>query len=63
MIKQVSVRGDLNNTTETWYVESESELSQLSDDVPTGSVAMILNTTSGGLTLKMKDSSGNWVEI
>lgn len=46
---------------ETWYCESVSELANIPENVPAGSIAEIL--TNDGLTLKMKNSSGTWIDI
>lgn len=43
-----------------YYVESEAALSEIKN-APAGSTVLIL--TEAGLTVKMRHSSGKWVEI
>lgn len=44
-----------------YYVESEEEIAEIPENAPVGSRALIL--TSNGLTVKMKNSKGQWVAI
>jgi hypothetical protein len=44
-----------------YYVESESEIADIPADAPAGSTVLIL--TESGLTVKMKNSKGNWIQI
>ena len=46
---------------EEWLVESEEELAEIPASAPPGSIAEIL--TSEGLTIKMKNSQGEWIAI
>lgn len=46
---------------ETWYCESENELASIPEEVPASSIAVVL--TNNGLAVKMKNSSGNWIDI
>lgn len=48
-------------SAETWYCESDAELTEIPESAPPGSIAEIL--TENGLTIKMKNSSGEWIEI
>lgn len=47
--------------TEEWLVESEAELAEIPESAPFGSIALIL--TNDGLTVKMKNSSGDWITV
>lgn len=54
--------GDTYNTpVKQYYVESEAEISQIPANAPTGSTVLILN--ENGLSVKMKNSEGNWIAI
>ena len=44
-----------------YYVESESEIASIPADAPTSSTVLIL--TESGLTVKMKNSKGDWIQI
>lgn len=44
-----------------YYVESEAEVAEIPENAPTGSVVQIL--TESGLTVKMKNSKGQWIAI
>ena len=46
---------------EEWLVESEAELAEIPESAPFGSTALIL--TNDGLTVKMKNSSGDWITV
>lgn len=48
-------------TNREWFVESEEELQTLPSAISPGSTALIL--TSEGLTIKMKNSSGDWITV
>ena len=47
--------------TTTWYCESVSELNDIPESVSAGSIAYIL--TNNGLSVKMKNSSGSWIDL
>lgn len=54
--------GESTNTPiKQYYVESEAEISQIPANAPTGSTVLIL--TESGLTVKMKNSKGEWIAI
>ena len=58
MLTIINPKSALDPTVPEYRCESESELPE---DAPFGSIAEIL--TSEGLTVKMKNSQGEWVEI
>jgi hypothetical protein len=47
--------------TKQYYVESEAEIADIPVNAPTGSTVMIL--TESGLSVKMKNSEGKWIQI
>ena len=51
----------VNVPTQEFYVESEAEIVDIPVSAPTGSTVMIL--TESGLTVKMKNSEGKWIQI
>ena len=53
--------GVQNVMTQTWLCDSESEVSNIPETAPAGSVAFIL--TDEGLTIQMKNNTGEWLEI
>ena len=46
---------------ETWFCESDAEVSEIPASAPPGSIAEIL--TENGLAVKMKNSDGSWIAI
>lgn len=60
MIKLLYVGDSANSLVKQYYVESEEELSQITD-APVGSTVLIL--TDKGLVVKMLHSSGQWIDI
>ena len=44
-----------------YYVESEAEIAEIPENAPTGSRVLVL--TDSGLSVKMKNSKGQWVAI
>lgn len=55
--------GDVKNIpVQEWYVESEGEVETIPSFIPVGSIVQIL-TPDAGLVIKMKNSSGQWIEI
>lgn len=50
-----------NIPIQEWYVESEGEVETIPTYVPAGSTVQIL--TPEGLTIKMKNSDDQWIEI
>lgn len=61
MVKLLNPHSMTSPIAEEWFCESESELSEIPVSAPPGSIAEIL--TSEGLTIKMKNSQGEWIEI
>lgn len=53
--------GVQNVMTQTWLCDSESEVSNIPESAPAGSVAFIL--TDDGLVVKMKNNEGTWKEL
>lgn len=53
--------GTYNVPTHEYYVESEDEIKSIPASAPTGSTVLIL--TDDGLSVKMKNSKGEWVNI
>jgi hypothetical protein len=47
--------------TKEYYLESEAEFDEIPKNAPIGSTALIL--TEAGLTVKMKNSKGQWIAI
>ena len=50
-----------NVPTCEYYIESEDELKSIPTSAPTSSTVLIL--TDAGLSVKMKNSKGEWVSI
>ena len=61
MIKLLQKDFNVYNPTETWYCESVAEIANIPESAPAGSIAQVL--TNSGLSVKMKNSSGNWIDI
>ena len=61
MLKLIEKDFTTYNPVETWYCESVAELSDIPESAPVGSIAQVL--TSSGLTIKMKNSAGSWIDL
>ena len=61
MLKLIEKDFTTFNPVETWYCESTSELADIPESAPAGSIAQVL--TSSGLTIKMKNSAGSWIDL
>lgn len=62
MVIKINPTWDLNGYKKhEYYAESVEELSQIPLSAPVSSVAMVL--TNSGLTVYMKNSQGEWIEL
>ena len=62
LIKEVTeIDGVKYTPTATWFCDSDADLANIPEAAAPGSVAMIL--TNSGLSVKMKNSAGNWIAI
>lgn len=62
LIKEVTeIDGVKFTPTTTWFCDSNEDIANIPENVAAGSVAMIL--TNSGLSVKMKNSAGNWIEL
>ena len=53
--------GAPNVMTSTWLCDTPEEINEIPENVPVGSVALVL--TSDGLAVQMKNNAGEWIEI
>lgn len=61
MLKLLKINNVANIPVPEYYCESEEEIEQIPEEVPVSSTVLIL--TEEGLKVKMKHSSGRWIEI
>ncbi len=61
MVKQLNPISMTEPAAEEWIVESDAELDEIPDSAPFGSIALVL--TDNGLTVKMKNSQGEWKDV
>jgi hypothetical protein len=61
MPKLIKTDSSTYTLAQTWYCESVSDVNNIPETAPVGSIVEIL--TNEGLKVKMKNSSGNWIDI
>lgn len=61
MLKLLKINEVADIPIPQYYCESEEEIEQIPEEVPVSSTVLLLTDT--GLTVKMKHSSGKWIEI
>lgn len=61
MIKLLKINDAYDTAIPQYYCESEEEINEIPENAPAGSTLLLL--TDSGLIVKMKHSSGKWIEI
>lgn len=61
MLKKVQDGNQFNIPVQTWYTDNEQDINEIPESAPAFSTVVILEDS--GLRIKMKNTTGEWVEI
>lgn len=61
MLKKVQDGNQFNIPVQTWYTDNEQDINKIPESAPAFSTVVILEES--GLRIKIKNTSGKWIEV